>query len=213
MSEIDLLETVALIKAFSLGKSSENNSAKLQYEHQSKASRATDLAMEKSCTFPPELNTYIDALCPSKTLTFNGVGHPVTLLSRDTLSWEMDGYNFNAQSKQVINGWHDNWFLIATEGGEPIIVKLDEHRTTSTVYSAMQADGVWDFYPIADSIGAFLLCAAALEHAMNFPGIEQPLDDDFNLADGAAKWLFPLIMKYAEPYYDEWVSVFENYKI
>jgi hypothetical protein len=169
------------------------------------------LENEKGVTFPPELKEYIDTVCPEGKLAFEGVGYPVDIISKNEISWKMPGFNVNAVTGQAIPSWNDSWFLIANEGGEPIIVKLDEHRSTSTVYSALQGAGPWDFCPIADSIGQFLLCAAAVEHALNFPGVEEPLDDDFNLDRQAAKWLFPFIKKHARDYYDEWLSVFENY--
>ncbi|UZE95008.1 hypothetical protein [Alkalimarinus alittae] len=169
------------------------------------------LENEKRVTFPPELKAYIDTVCPSEKLAFEGVGYPVDIISKDKISWEMPGFNVNAVTGKEITSWNDSWFLIANEGGEPIIVKLDEQNSSSKVYSALQGAGPWDFCPIADSIGQFLLCAAAVEHALNFPGVEEPLDDDFNLAPEAAQWLFPFIKKYARDYYDEWLSVFENY--
>ena len=169
------------------------------------------LEQEKFCSFPLELKAYIREVCPQNTVLFHGVGNPVELLSRNELSWEMAGYNFNPETKEPLSNWDDSWFLIAREGGEPIIVKLDESNSLSTVYSAMSGEGGWEFFPIADSIGQFLLCAAALEHAMNFPGMDDSLDDDFNLVGDAAKWLFPFLRKHAESYYDEWASVFENF--
>jgi len=201
---MNLQESIALIKSFSpkglsLSKSEDN-------------SRRIVLEQETACSFPPELKEYIDKVCPLEALYFNGVGNPVEIIPKSELSWVMDGYNVNSETKEPISTWDDAWFLIAIEGGEPVIVKLDQQDHSSTVYSAMHGDGTWDFFPIADSIGQFLVCAAALEHAMNFPGIDDPLDDDFNLVGDAAKWLFPFIKKHAESYYDEWVSVFENFE-
>jgi hypothetical protein len=170
------------------------------------------LVEEKPLTLPPELIHYIDNVCPIKSLIFEGVGNPVEILGREQLSWRMPGYNYDPETEANISNWNDDWFLIAVEGGEPIIVKLDDHSSHSVVYSAMQGEGGWEFFPVADSIGQFLLCAAALDHAMTFPGIGDPLDDDFNLDDQVAVWLFPFIKKHAASYYDEWVSVFENYQ-
>lgn len=169
------------------------------------------LEQEKGVTFPLELKEYIDTVCPDEKLAFEGVGYPVDVISKSDLSWKMPGFNVNAVTGEEITSWDKSWFLIANEGGEPIIVKLDEQRSNSVVYSALQGAGPWDFCPIADSIGQFLLCAAAVEHALNFPGVDEPLDDDFNLAPEAAQWLFPFIQKHARDYYDEWLSVFENY--
>lgn len=169
------------------------------------------LESEKSITFPTELKAYIDKVCPQNKLSFEGVGYPVDIISKRDISWKMPGFNVNAVTGKEISSWNESWFLIANEGGEPIIVKLDEQGSSSVVYSALQGEGPWDFCPIADSIGQFLFCAAAVEHALNFPGVVEPLDDDFNLAPEAAQWLFPLIKKHANAYYDEWLSVFENY--
>ena len=173
--------------------------------------KSESLERERSIVFPPELKMYIDTVCPSEPLAFEGVGYPVDIISKAVISWKMPGFNVNTVTGENISSWDNSWFLIANEGGEPIIVNLNEHEEQSVVYSALQGAESWEFCPIADSIGQFLLCAAAVDHALNFPGIAEPLDDDFNLAPEAARWLFPLIKQYAEPYYDEWLSVFENY--
>ncbi|MFD2229867.1 SMI1/KNR4 family protein [Alkalimarinus sediminis] len=169
------------------------------------------LEAERGVVFPPELKEYINTVCPTKHVALESVGYPVDILSKEELSWTMPGFNVNAVTGKAISSWDESWFLIANEGGEPIIVKLNEHERSSVVYSALQGAGPWEFCPIADSIGQFLVCAAAIEHALNFPGVDEPLDEDFNLAKEAAQWLFPFIREHAEAYYDEWLSVFENY--
>ena len=200
---MNLQESVALIEAFSSqARLLENNGNHLRQA----------LEQEKSCSFPSELKAYIDTTCPKESVEFQGVGNPIALRTLSELSWRMEGYNVNPDTNETINSWHDNWFLIASDGGEPIIVKLDEQNNTSIVYSAMQGEAGWDFFPIADSIGLFLVCAAALEHAMDFPGLEESLDENFNLLGEAAKWLFPFLRYYAGPYYEEWASVFENFE-
>jgi len=170
------------------------------------------LEQARNCSFPPELKAYIDTTIPKETIAFQGVGNPIVLRVASELSWRMTGYNINPETNEKINTWNDDWFLIANDGGEPIIVKLDEQNDTSIVYSALQGEAGWEFFPIADSIGQFLVCAAALERAMNFPGLEDSLDDNFNLLGDAAKWLFPFLRQYAESYYEEWASVFENFE-
>jgi hypothetical protein len=157
---------------------------------------------------PLELIKYIDSICPAEGLSLEGVGHPVELLKCSDLAWQPPMYS---QLTGELAKWQDDWFLIAHEGGDPIIVKTSEQGENSPVYSAMQGMGVWDFAPIADSIGQFLVCICAIQHALNFPGLNQPLDDDFNLAPAAANWLFPLLRQHAGAHYDEWASVFENY--
>ena len=157
---------------------------------------------------PVELADYIDHICPANGLTLEGVGHPVELLKSSDLVWKPEMFS---QLTGDLAKWEDDWFLIAHEGGDPIIVKASEQSGSSVVYSAMQGMGFWDFAPIADSIGQFLVCICAIQHALNFPGLDQPLDDDFNLAPAAANWLFPLLRQHAGAHYDEWASVFETY--
>ncbi len=169
------------------------------------------LEQQQSLNFPNELKNYIDQVCPAEATTINGVGHPIDLLSIEQLSWQMNGFNFDLASLTAIKTWQENWFLIAIEGGEPIIVDLNDREDNSPVYSAMQTNTGWDFAQVADSIGQFLLAAKAIEHAMNFPNIAEPLDEDFNLAAPAANWLFPLLKAQLANHYDEWASVFENY--
>ncbi|TWO82586.1 SMI1/KNR4 family protein [Shewanella algae] len=176
-------------------------------------SKSTTLEKEKGIEFPPEFKNYIDSFIPSSNYHFRCVGNPMEVYSRDKLSWFMDGYNFNSVLNEPINNWKDTWFIFADEGADPVIIKLDEKQSNSVVYKAMHGAGEWSFDPIADSIGQFLLCSAAVDHALGGFGLEDAIVDDengFKLADQPAEWLFPFIEKYAKNYYDEWVSVFEN---
>jgi hypothetical protein len=169
------------------------------------------LQQQKGKALPPELKLYIDKYCPDDPLSLQGVGNPVRLLAKSELSWQMPGYNLDPQTNQVLSDWLESWFLFGDEGGEPIIVDLRENEALSKVYSAIKGPDGWEFVAIADSIGQFLLCALAIEHAMNFPGLAQPLDEDFNLVGAAGQWFFPFIKKHAPGHYEEWASVFENY--
>jgi hypothetical protein len=161
-----------------------------------------------SKALPAELARYIDHVCPENGFTIEGVGHPVELLKCGELAWKPE--MFSSLTGELAK-WQEDWFLIAHDGGDPIIVKSSEQGENSPVYSAMQGMGFWEFAPIADSIGQFLICACAIQHALNFPGLGEPLDDDFNLAPAAASWLFPFLRQHAGAHYDEWASVFENY--
>ncbi len=202
---MNLRESINLINSFSGNKSKFSATAN-EY-------RRVELEKEKSISFPLELKDYIDNICPNKSLSFESVGHPVELLPKADISWKMLGYNVSLATNEKINNWNDAWFLIGSEGGDPIIVNLNENDSTSVVYSAMRGAGDWEFCPIADSIGQFLVCAAAVEHALTFPGVEEPLDEAFNLVGEAARWFFPFLKANAGEYYDEWASVFENYQL
>lgn len=205
---IDLNNALTLISSFS-PKQAEALSVKKGVEEET-GSIMAHLQDSATVPLPAELAHYITHLCPTDGLTIEAVGHPVELLKDSQLSWQPPMF---AELTGELANWQSDWLLIAHEGGDPIIIKAAEQGEFSTVYSAMQGMGFWDFAPIADSIGQFLVCICAIEHALNFPGLNQPLDDDFNLAPAAANWLFPFLRKHAGHYYDEWASVFENYQI
>lgn len=166
-----------------------------------------------------ELAQYLNSVCPQANVQFEAVGHPVELLGANEVSANSVNVDSAAKAPAMVAqltgelaNWDNDWLLIAHEGGDPIIVKRSQQGEFSPVYSAMQGMGFWDFAPIADSIGQFLVCLCAIQHALNFPGLGQPLDDDFNLAPAAANWLFPFLRQHAGAHYDEWASVFENYQ-
>ncbi len=200
---MNTLQSLELINSFSL--------FPLILNTDKSTDKLESLEQEKSLSLPQELKSYIEQICPTQSTTISGVGHPIDLLSIEQLSWQMEGFNFDSVKQKIISGWQDNWFLIASEGGEPIIVNLDDNDNLSPVYSAMKTSDGWDFAQVADSIGQFLLSAKAIEHAMNFPEVDEPIDEDFNLATPAANWLFPFLKQHAADHFDEWASVFENY--
>jgi len=206
---INLNDALVLIASFS----TKANTVFAVNNNDEEKSFAAVLATKGKC-LSSELTQYIDTICPTAGLSLEAVGHPVELIAASNLSWQPDMY---AQLTGELAKWDDDWLLLAHEGGDPIIVKTSETTEGSaeqnTVYSAMQGMGFWDFAPIADSIGQFLVCICAIEHALNFPGLGQPLDDDFNLAPAAANWLFPFLRQHAGTHYDEWAAVFENYQM
>lgn len=172
-----------------------------------------NLESVKGISFPVEFEEYIDKYAPIRDQYFSGVGNSVSLYNSERLSWKMNGYNFNPVENKIIKDWNGSWFLFADQGADPIIVDLSEQSEYSTVYQAMHGIGRWDFSPVADSIGQFLLCIAALNHALTGFNVEDSIIDDedgFNLHEKCANWLFPFINEYANEYYDEWLSVFDN---
>ena len=166
---------------------------------------------DKKQPFANEVICYIEQVCPDEEIAFSSVGHPLLLLSKNQLSWKKPGFQIDAITKLPLDNWHSSWFIIATEGSEPIFINIDDKDNLSPVYSAMKTEAGWDVAQISDSIGQFLLCIAAINHALNFPEIAEPLDEAFNLNDNVAKWFFPLIKLHANNHYDEWAAVFENF--
>jgi len=200
---MDSLQAISLIKTF--------NPKQRKLAFSSNNAIIQQLSKEKTQTLPKEFTCYLERICPDEEISFTGVGHPLLLLSRKQLSWKMSGFQIDAVTKLPLSHWHASWFVIATDGSDPIFINIDDEGELSPVYSAMKTEAGWDMALIADSIGQFLLCAAAIDHALNFPDIDEPLDEEFNLNTKAAKWFFPLIKQYANNHYDEWAAVFENY--
>ncbi|WP_444930944.1 SMI1/KNR4 family protein [Microbulbifer sp. SSSA002] len=171
------------------------------------------LQQEGNVIFPEEFQEYIVSYAPAHSQFFECVGNPLDLYSAGRLSWLMNGYNYNPVENKPISHWDKTWFLFADEGADPIIVDLAEGGRHSTVYRAMHGAGEWDFRPIADSIGQFLLCASALHHALTGIVDDDVIIDDesgFNLNDRSASWLFPFFRQYADKYYKDWLVSFDN---
>jgi len=205
MTPMNLTESIELIDSFFTDK--------LPIGKHSHLKKSETLELEKGVTFPPEFKEYINDFSPKERFCFSCVGNPVNIYAQDQLSYLMLGYNYNPVLNKPIDGWDESWFIFADEGSDPIIVKLNEDTEKSVVYKAMHGVGEWSFHPIADSICQFLLCSAAVHHALCGFDIEESIIDDengFNLASEPAKWLFPFIRLHAASYYEDWVSVFEN---
>jgi len=202
---MNLNESLDLINTFYTGD--------LHFGDSNDSTASNALEEEKGIDFPQEFKNYVDNVVPLSNQYFSCVGNPLGIYSREKLSWRMNGYNYNPVTNEPIDRWDDSWFIFADEGADPVIIKLDENRPHSGVYKAMHGAGKWDFHPIADSVGQFLLCAAAVDHALTGFAVDDSIIDDesgFCLAEEPAKWLFPFMRKHASGYYDEWVSVFEN---
>lgn len=200
---LDLTECLALIRSFHVG----------PFPFTGAPCARERLEAERSRALPADLSRYLQLAVPRSGYTFSAIGNPVCLYPPSSLSWRMPGYNYNPILKQPISGWKASWFLFADAGADPIIVDLSDAGEYSPVYQSLHGLGVWSFQPVADSIGQFLLCAAAFEHALKHLSANDPIRDDeqgFRLADAAADWLFPFFERYANKYYEDWLSVFDN---
>lgn len=161
--------------------------------------------------FPAMLAEYIETFVPSKDVCFETVGNPMTIYCCENLGIQQDGYSYDPVSEKNIQDWDRNWFLFADEGGDPVIIDLS--KGDGVVFTAMHGCGEWEFDAVADSIGQFLLCHAALHHALYFWGPDCIIDgeDGFNLAQEPSQWLFPRMKEWAGSYNEDWCSVFDNY--
>jgi hypothetical protein len=157
------------------------------------ASQVERLAQEFSCALPAELSEYIRDFVPIRHFEFQQLGNPIVLygLEEDQrLGFEQPGYTKHGLTGEPLEGWMSAWFLLADQGGDPIAVDLS--RGDTQVLQAMHGASAWKFRPIADTIGQFVLCAAALHHTM-VKWWDQLVDDGqgFRLPPDAASWYLP----------------------
>lgn len=176
---------------------------------------AQRIATEWNTTLPSELETYLTHYAPDPGYYFANVGNSTNLYAPQNIQKLALGYNFNPVTNQNIAGWNDDWILIGDEGADPIIIDLSETTENGLcpVFKAYHGSGEWVFSAIADSLSQFILLQSAMHHALVGFDIDDSIIDDengFNLAPQPARWLFPLMKKYADSYYDDWVSIFDN---
>jgi hypothetical protein len=161
---------------------------------------------------PAALEEYLTQAAPVAEASFAAVGNPIDVYGFAQLGQLQDGYNFNSVTQQPLPDWPAHWFMLANEGGDPIIVDLK--AADGAVIQLEHGAGDWEHgTEMAASIGQFLLCAAAVQHALRHLGGDDAISDDenrFQLVPEAAAWLFPRMREWAGPYYDAWCSVFDN---
>lgn len=175
------------------------------------AAQAARLEEEFAAPFPDELRRYLSDYAPASLLRLQRVGNPLSLYGFDGklhLGATQPGYNVHGTTGLPLKGWERCWFMLGDEGADPIIVDLSEGETQ--VLQAMHGVGVWEFWPVADNIGQFLLCAAAMHFTLeNWSDDIAGMDDD-GLPQPAAEWLFPRMRQWAGPHYDIWCDDFDN---
>lgn len=170
------------------------------------------LENEFSRNFPESLKDYLFNFAPKERFYFNSVGNPIEIYGVNQLKFRQDGYNYNSVTNQEIEDWNSNYFILADEGADPIIIDLEED--SGTVCRFLHGQGDWETgETLADNIGQFLLCSALQHHALtNFTEDDPIIDDEngFNLIAESAQWYFPKMKKWAGNYYEEWCSIFDN---
>ena len=169
------------------------------------------LAAEFGRELPTELVTYLDTVAPAEEVGFSTVGNPFYLYGLNRLGVRQPGYNWNPVTNALITDWPAGFFLLGDEGADPVLLDLDQPGLG--IQKQMHGAGDWNTgETVADTIGQFLLCSAALHHALKAFEQEPIVDDErgFNLAPQAAAWLFPRMKTWAGPYYPAWCSTFDN---
>lgn len=180
---------------------------------ESKSQNHSDrIANEFDFKLPDSLKEYINTFAPSSDFYFTTVGNPMCVYGIENLKYEQNGYNYNPVTNTKIHDWNESFFIIADEGSDPVIIDLQHPE--NGIQKLFHGEGDWDHgQTIADNVGQFLLCSAALHHALiNFED-ESIVEDEngFNLSNNAANWYFKNMKIWAGNYYSEWCSIFDNH--
>ncbi|MDQ1163919.1 SMI1/KNR4 family protein [Flavobacterium sp. SORGH_AS_0622] len=189
-----------------------NNDDDFPFGESQNKSHIHRLENEFKITLPHNLKDYISNFAPLKDFYFSTVGNPMCIYGVENLKYKQDGYNYNSIKNTEIGDWNKNFFIFADEGADPVIVDFEDLE--NGIQKLMHGAGNWETgTTAADTLGQFLLCSAALHHALSNFEDESIIDDEngFNLADNAAKWYFKNMRNWAGKYYDEWCSVFDNH--
>lgn len=166
---------------------------------------------EFEISFPDDLKYYIKNVVISDDFQFLKIGNELNLYGYSNMKSQQDGYSFNPVTHKKLEDWLDNWFIIADEGSDPIIVDLSDYNG-SKIFRANHGLGEWKFYSIANSIPEFFLCSTALHYTFLKWGQFDAIDtsEGYILKKEPASWLFPKMKIWAGEYYKHWCGVFDN---
>lgn len=169
------------------------------------------LATEFGRTLPADLIAYLDTVAPTEEVEFTTVGNPLCLYGLERLGIRQPGYNWDPTTNTPIDDWPASFFLLGDEGAAPVLLDLDQPELG--IQKLWHGEGDWEIGDtVADTLGQFLLCSAALHHALTVFGQGAIRRDarKLRLAPQAAGWLFPRLKVWAGPHYGAWCGVFDN---
>jgi hypothetical protein len=87
---------------------------------------------------PPSVERFFQQVGPAD-ITIEDYGNPF-FLPRLAALWEFQaGYRWNGLTGQPIEGWDDDWLVVADQGGDPFILS----RASGSVLHAVHGSGVW----------------------------------------------------------------------
>ncbi|MGD9685117.1 MAG: hypothetical protein AB7W16_28450 [Candidatus Obscuribacterales bacterium] len=91
--------------------------------------------------------------------------------------WELQaGYRWNSITQDRLDDWSDDWLVIASRGGDPVIISVND----LSVRYAWHGEGIWDFKLIVDDPTVFYACVAILGREFNkFPNRRTLPQDDY----------------------------------
>jgi hypothetical protein len=137
-----------------------------------------------SFPLPPCLEKFYREVGPID-ITIEGYGNPYFLPRLASLWSFQAGYRWNSLSGEPIEGWDDDWLVVADEGGDPFILS----RSSGVVSYASHGQGEWDpdeLFPDLNTMAASLgvLGAIIQEAGLDFT------DDDCQIRSEYRKQAF-----------------------
>ncbi len=171
-----------------------------------------DKIQDEYGAIPQNIVEYINQIIPnSNNIYLDLTGDPFCLFSAKDLLQKRDefAYDFELES----SSWINKWLIIGLQLNDPFCFSLAKNQTQIFRFYFNGVSGLSSPVPVANSIGQFLLCAYAIDHAINKFEKSIIIDEDsfdIQLAPEPSKWLFPRMREWAAEYYEEWCEVFEN---
>jgi hypothetical protein len=96
---------------------------------------------------PPEVVEYYEEIGPFE-LEIWGYGNP-WYVPRLAMLWELQaGYRYHPDTLENLDGWSNEWLVLAYEGGDPFILDLQ----SGAVLHDLHGQGVWNPKPLFKNV-------------------------------------------------------------
>ena len=115
-----------------------------------------------SFDLPPAVALFYWDVGPAN-IAIEGYGNQYFLPSLTDLWQFQAGYRWNGIDGTRIEGWKDEWLVVADEGGDPFIFDM----TSGVVLHAFHGEGVWDAIELFPDLNAMGACLAQLGAIVN----------------------------------------------
>ena len=153
---------------------------------------------------PQDIAAYVSDFAPRNSIELEGQGNSICVYGiggAPCLSARQAGYSFDASTGQQIGDSQSRWFMLGDEGADPIIVDLT--APNAGVLTAFHGEGDWEFFPIADTLGQFLICSTAVDFTLAKWGVQYR--NEGALPAGARSWLDTVLGRWAGEHYELWM--------
>jgi hypothetical protein len=138
------------------------------------------------------------AVAAPKKISIRWIGNALELFEPSQLLDAQLGYRWfgintlNIEALEKLDGWKDEWIVIASVGGSPIIVKVDEKP--SSILMAYHGMGYWKPEQVAPDLASFLdFLAEWCLLIKEFGGVQNMYDEDSVLFDSVLERLKEII--------------------